>query len=76
MPFTLTIRERGHSWAGRGPVTSTHASPEDARDALVEYVLRNWESELDEEMPANSDELVSRYFEGVLETYEITEATA
>ncbi len=40
MPFTLTIRERNNSWAGRPPATSTHETREEAEGALREYVRR------------------------------------
>lgn len=41
--------------------------------ALVDYARRNWGAEMHEEPPADEEELVERYFEDVLEVYEITE---
>ena len=41
MTYILTIREKGHSWAGRGPVSSVHASRDAAKEELLEYVRRN-----------------------------------
>jgi hypothetical protein len=76
MAFTLTIRERGNSWAGRGPFTSEHRSESDAHAALVAYVKENWEAELEDEPPADEDEMVRRYFDDVLEAYEIRETRA
>ena len=61
---------------GGGPATTTHASRQDARQALIDYVRRNWEAEIDEESPADEDELVDRYFAEVLESYEIAETAA
>ena len=74
MTFTLTIRERGNSWAGRSPFTSEHPTESDARAALVAYVKENWAAELEDEPPANHDEMVRQYFEDVLEAYEIRES--
>ena len=73
MPFVLVIKERGHSWAGRPPVTTTHASRADAEAALLEYVRRNWDTEIGAEPPADPQQMVDNYFEDVLEAYEIVE---
>jgi hypothetical protein len=73
MPFTLTIRERNHSWAGRSPVRTTHATAEEAQAALVEYVARNWDAELGTGRPGDPVEMVEAYFSEVLEAYEIQE---
>ena len=73
MAYTLTIRERGNSWAGRSPVRSEHATPEEARAELVEYVRRNWDAEVGDDRPNDEDKLVDMYFADVLEAYEITE---
>jgi hypothetical protein len=63
MPFILTIREQGSSWAGRDPVSSIHPTERDAHAALVDYVRDNWDSEIDEiERPADEDELIQQYF--------------
>jgi len=72
MPFILTIRERGNSWAGRRPVSSEHATRRDAEASLVEYVRQNWATEMDEEPPADEGKMIGRYFEDVLEAYEIS----
>jgi hypothetical protein len=77
MAFTLTIRERGNSWAGRHPVTSIHSSQQKAKAELVDYVRRNWDTEMGGgEPPGDEDELIDRYFEDVLEAYEITETAS
>jgi hypothetical protein len=73
MPFTLTITERNHSWAGRAPVTSTHDSHEAADVELLEYVRRNWEAEVGTEPPEDPATMVAEYFADVLEQYDITE---
>lgn len=46
VPYVLTIREQGHSWAGRSPVTSVHESRAGAEAELLDYVKRNWEAEM------------------------------
>jgi hypothetical protein len=75
MAFTLTIRERGNSWGGREPMTSIHSSRQEAKAELVDYVRRNWSSEMvGEEPPSDEDDLIDQYFEDVLETYEISAA--
>lgn len=71
--YVLTIKERNHSWAGRGPVRSEHASEAEAHAALVDYVKRNWEAEVGEEAPADEDEMVEEYFAEVMESYTIRE---
>ena len=38
MAFILTFRERGNSWAGRGPFSTEYPTREEAHAALVEYV--------------------------------------
>jgi hypothetical protein len=75
MAFILTIRERGNSWAGRSPFTSEHRSEADARAALVAYVKENWEAELEDEPPADEDEMVRQYFDEILEAYEIVKVS-
>jgi hypothetical protein len=75
MAFTLTIRERNHSWAGRNPAVSTHATVEEARAVLAEYVQSNWESEVGTTPPADPQEMINEYFADVLEQYEIVEST-
>lgn len=73
----LIIREKGSSWAGRPPVVTTYADEETARRALEEYVLANWESEMDEaEMPDDPEDAVDQYFEAVAEAYDIAEVIA
>lgn len=72
MPFTLTIRERNNSWAGRPPATSTHETREEAEGALREYVRNNWDAEMGTEPPREPDGMIQEYFDDVLEAYEIT----
>jgi hypothetical protein len=74
MAFILTIRERDHSWAGRGPVTSTHDTRADAEAALLDYVRRNWDAEVGTEPPDDADTIVQEYFAEVLEAYEIAKS--
>ena len=45
--YVLRIRELGHSWAGRPPVRSSHASRAEAEAELAGYVRRNWVAEMD-----------------------------
>jgi hypothetical protein len=73
MPYILTIRERNHSWAGRSPVQTTHATIEDAHAGLQEYVARNWAAEIGTECPDDPDEMIQEYFSEVLEAYDISE---
>jgi hypothetical protein len=72
MPFRLTIRERNHSWAGRSPVITTHSTRADAEAALLDYVRRNWVTEVGTEPPDDPDAIINEYFDEVLESYEIT----
>lgn len=76
MPFRLTIRERNHSWAGRGPVNSIHATRDEAYSALLAYVRENWTAEVGTEPPDDPDEQIREYFDEVLEAYEITQTAA
>ena len=62
MPFILTIRERSHSWAGRLPVRSEHATRADAEAELQDYVRRNWDAEIGTEPPADPGDMVQEYF--------------
>jgi len=71
VPYILTIQERNHSWAGRGPVRSEHATKEEAQATLIEYVSRNWDAEIGTEAPEDPNELVDAYFADALETYSI-----
>jgi hypothetical protein len=73
MPYILTIRERNNSWAGRSPVTSLHPTSAEAKGALVDYVRRNWNSEMGTDPPVDPDEMLDEYFSEVLEAYEISE---
>jgi len=73
MPFVLVIRERGSSWAGRDPIAVVHPSRDEAKPELVDYVRENWDTRMDEAPPENEDELVGRYFDNVLEAYDIAE---
>jgi hypothetical protein len=74
MPFVLMIRERGCSWAGRGPIAVIHSSEEEAQAQLVDYVRENWDAKMDEDPPEDEDELIEQYFDRVLEEYVISEA--
>jgi len=73
MPLTLVIKERGHSWAGRLPVQSSHATREEAEAELVRYVRANWDAEVGAEVPDDPAAMVREYFADVLESYNITE---
>lgn len=67
MSYTLIIKERNHSWAGRPPVHSVHATKDGAEAALVEYVDRNWDAGVGDERPSDAAEMVEEYFSEVLE---------
>jgi mono/diheme cytochrome c family protein len=71
MAYVLTIREKNHSWAGRSPVRTVHATNEEATAALVEYVSQNWDAEIGSDIPEDPEEMIQEYFAGVLEAYEI-----
>lgn len=73
MPFVLMIRERGCSWAGRGPIAMTFPSKEAARAELLDYARENWDAKMDDDPPDDEDELVEQYFDWVLEEYDIAE---
>jgi len=73
MPYILTIRERNNSWAGRSPFTSLHPTEAEAKAALLDYVRRNWDSEMGADPPEDPDEMVDGYFSEVLEAYDISE---
>jgi hypothetical protein len=73
MPYTLIIKEQNHSWAGRAPVRSVHATKDEAETALVEYVTRNWGAEVGDQRPIDPTAMVEEYFSEVLEAYEIEE---
>lgn len=74
MPFTLTIAERGHAWAGRGPATSTHPTRQAAEAAVLTYVRENWDEEMGTAAPDDPQAMVEEYFAEVMEQYEIFEA--
>lgn len=74
MAYILIIKERNHSWAGRPPVRSTHATRSEAEVAVAEYVARNWDAEVGDERPTDPAEMVEEYFAEVLEAYEIVQA--
>ena len=73
MPFVLVIKDRGQSWAGRSPVTTTHNSRAEAEGALLDYVRRNWDAEVGTEAPGDEQQMIGEYFADVLEAYEIIE---
>ena len=60
---------------GRGsqPGSTVHRTREDASAALAHYVKRNWTAEMDDLPPSDEEEMVSQYFSGVLEDYQISE---
>lgn len=74
MPFILTISERNHSWAGRGPFTTTHSTRQETEAELLAYVRRNWDAELGTDPPEDPDDMIREYFDEALETYTISEA--
>jgi hypothetical protein len=74
MPFVLMIRERNCYWAGRNPIATIHSSEEEAQAELVDYVRENWDDKMNEDPPADDDELIEQYFDQELEEYVITEA--
>jgi hypothetical protein len=77
MPFTLIIKERGHSWAGRPPVKSSHPTREEAEAELTRYVRANWDIEVGaDDPPDDPTAMVQEYFADVLESYDITEQAA
>jgi hypothetical protein len=76
MPFTLTIRERSHSWAGRAPIRSEHATRTDAESELMAYVQRNWDAEMGTEPPEDPGRVIEEYFSEVLESYDIVESAS
>jgi len=76
MSYTLIIRERGNSWAGRSPVESLHATQGEAQAEFLNYVRQNWDAEMETDPPADSEVMIAEYFADVLEAYEITETTA
>ena len=74
MPFVLVISEVRNSWAGRGPLASTHATKAEAHAALVDWVRENWDVEMDgDELPEDEEEMIRQYFEFVLQEYDIAE---
>ena len=73
MPYVLMIRERGCSWAGRGPIAVIHPTEEEAQADLVDYVRKNWDDKMNEDPPEDDYELVEEYFDQVLEEYDIAE---
>ena len=50
MSLVHTIRQRVNYW-GRAPVTSLHESRPQAVAALAEYVKKNWDTEIGDEVP-------------------------
>lgn len=77
MPFTLVIKDRGQSWAGRPPAKSSHGTREEAEAELVRYVRTNWDAEVgSDEPPDDPAAMVQEYFADVLESYNITEQLA
>jgi hypothetical protein len=73
MMFVLSIKERNFSWAGRGPIAMTFATREQAEQEIIDYVSERWEDKLDVDRPDDPDDMVTAYFDRVLEEYEILE---
>lgn len=74
MPFVLVISEVSNSWAGRGPLASTHATQAEAQAALVQWVRENWDVEMDgDPLPDDEEEMIRQFFDFVLQKYEIAE---
>ena len=71
MRYILTIREHNHSWAGRGPVQTTHSTAEEAHASLRDYVARNWDSEVGTERPDDPEHMIREYFSEVPEAYDV-----
>lgn len=73
MPVLLKIKANGNRWAGRGSATSKHKTLADAETSLLDYVLINWNDEMDgEPRPSDVGEIVRCYFEIVDEQYELS----
>jgi hypothetical protein len=71
--FVLSIKERGHSWAGREPLVMNFATREKAEQEIADYVSECWDDEMDIDKPEDTEEMVDAYFDHVLEEYEILE---
>lgn len=73
MSYTLTIRERNYSWAGRQPLRIKCSTEEEAEAALANYVAERWDEAVGTDRPADPDEMVDMYFTVVHEAYGIAE---
>jgi hypothetical protein len=71
MPYALTIRELNYSWAGRPSVRCEYPTEDEARAALTDYVVENWDGAVGTDLPDDPDEMVDMYFSVVHEAYEI-----
>ena len=60
MPFVLIISERGNSWAGRGPLATTHDSRAEAQASPVEWVKENWDVEMDGDLSESESPEITR----------------
>jgi hypothetical protein len=75
----LTIRAKGNSWSGRGPVVTSHPNREAATQELVAYVQRNWDELADyvddppDFDPTQPWEMIDLYFKHVPESYSFAE---
>lgn len=73
MSYTLTIRQRNYSWAGRPPLRMEFATEEEAEAALEEYVAEQWDAAVGTDRPDDPDEMVDMYFTMIHEDYEVVE---
>ena len=69
--FVLVIRATGNQWSGRDPVTSLHATRDEAQVELIDFVKRNWEDTDEDKMPDDPVEMIDLFFELVDMQYEI-----
>lgn len=67
--WILTIRDTEGQWAGRSPRLTLHDSPDEAGAELEHYVQANWASKVGG--PAETEDPVAEYFDGVPERYDI-----
>lgn len=75
MSYLLKISATGNQWSGRGSAKSKHKTQADAEAFLQNYVLLNWDYEMDgEPLPEAGIDIVEQYFEVVEEQYEIIHA--
>jgi hypothetical protein len=71
--YTLTIRERNYSWAGRSPLRGEYATEVESEAALRNYVAERWDKAVGTDRPDDPEEMVDMYLTVVHEAYEIVE---